>query len=213
MLRATLAFRRKQTVCFRRGKMAENEVRGPLGRCASRLLAAPAAAAGRSHSVPRPGAARRFTFRPYGSHGSHAGRGGRHGHALEADRRDENRQAFNNESSEGSSFAADTFHSFHLPGGTVSMGDKVPHGLEWENDALSVPGCRLTALLDAPDSPADGDACPKSVFCRTSSAGASLCVSPADGLMLSRKNRRVIKPAVENARQPAGGATPPLRAA
>ena len=79
------------------GKRAENEIRGPLGLCVSRLLAASAAAVGRSHSVPRPNAARRFTLRPPGSHGSHAGRGGRHGHALEAARRDESHRAFNNQ--------------------------------------------------------------------------------------------------------------------
>ena len=71
-----------------------------------------------------------------------------------------------------SSFAVDTFHSVSTSlAERLTMGDWVPHGLEAEDRSLPRPGCRLTALLCAPDSPADGVACPKSVFCRTSSTG------------------------------------------
>ena len=64
-----------------------------------------------------------------------------------------------------SSFAVDTFHSVSTSlAERLTMGDWVPHGLEVEDIGLPRPGCRLTALLCAPDSPADGVACPKSGF-------------------------------------------------
>ena len=74
------------------------------------------------------------------------------------------------------------------------MGDWVPHGLEAEDRSLPRPGCRLTALLCAPDSPADGGACPKSVFCLTLFVWN--CLFPVDEKMITNISKAVIKPVV-----------------
>ena len=80
------------------------------------------------------------------------------------------------------------------------MGKRVPHGLEAEDMGLPVPGCRLTALLCAPDLLPTEVHVRSLVFCRTSSAGAfAFALSPVDGHMIAQGNGFVIKPVVEAA--------------
>ena len=78
------------------------------------------------------------------------------------------------------------------------MGDWVPHGLEAEDIGLPRPGCRLTALLCAPD------LLPTEVHVRSRFSAGLLrrgfslsLVSPVDGPMIARENGFVIKPVVE----------------
>lgn len=97
-----------------------------------------------------------FFFSP----GRHTGRGECQRHALEADRRDEKPSLL--QFSYFRRLLPTPSIGFPPPWRNGSLwGCVVPHGLEPKVGLLD---CRLTALLCAPDSPADGDACPKSGF-------------------------------------------------